>query len=159
MAEFLLEKGADVNARDCSERTVLIIAAVVGDTDIMRLLLQRGADPSLTDITGMTARGYLATLHSQDLTEEREEPVSSQTTGESSAHAAKGTTVPDSSCPVTTGGVLAAAEAEQEEDDDSCESFSASGIAEGGEMQILKSAEKPGKMEMDAQLAEKLSEG
>ena len=47
-------------------RTVLIIAAVVGDTDIMRLLLQRGADPSLTDITGMTARGYLATLHSQE---------------------------------------------------------------------------------------------
>ncbi|XP_047921431.1 POTE ankyrin domain family member B-like isoform X2 [Anser cygnoides] len=143
MAEFFLKKGANVNARDCSGRTILIIAAVVGDVDIMQLLLQHGADRSLTDMAGITARSYLATLHRQDLTEEQEEPVSSETTGESSADAAKGTTVPDSSCPVTTGGVPAAAEAEQEEDDDSCESFSASGIAEGGEMQIVKSAEEP----------------
>jgi len=44
MARLLLEAGADINATDSTHRTALILAAEMGDFDIARLLVDRGAN-------------------------------------------------------------------------------------------------------------------
>ena len=44
VAEFLIQKGADVNARNRDEGTALHGAAFLGHADIAELLIQRGAD-------------------------------------------------------------------------------------------------------------------
>ncbi|XP_071890524.1 uncharacterized protein [Anas platyrhynchos] len=106
MIEFLLEKGANVNARDRSGRSICAIAAVAGDTDMIRLLLRHGADPFKKDFTGKSAKDYFKEHHNKDLNEILEEAASSVIPGESPGDAAKGTAVPEGSCPVTTDYVL-----------------------------------------------------
>lgn len=51
----LLDRGADLEARDEEGQTPLIRAASYGQTDIFRLLLQRGANINARDKNGMTA--------------------------------------------------------------------------------------------------------
>jgi ankyrin repeat protein len=58
---LLLDGGAHVDDRDARGRTALMIAAEGGRTDVVTLLLARGADPSLRDNTGKRA-GDLTTL-------------------------------------------------------------------------------------------------
>lgn len=53
--EFYLRKGQDVNATDSRGRTPLLIAAANGHADICRLLMEAGADPSLSDSEGFDA--------------------------------------------------------------------------------------------------------
>ena len=53
---FLLDHGADVNARDQFGDTPLIVACAKGNAATAALLLARGADPSLKDQEGRTAR-------------------------------------------------------------------------------------------------------
>jgi ankyrin repeat protein len=57
---LLLEAGADVNARSDDSRTPLLIAAgLSGSNAVVKLLLDRGADPSAKSPTG---RGYATVL-------------------------------------------------------------------------------------------------
>jgi uncharacterized protein len=54
--DLLLEKGASVNAQDKDKRTPLIWAATKHDSAaLIRLLLRRGADPSMKDVMGNDA--------------------------------------------------------------------------------------------------------
>ncbi|XP_059489715.1 uncharacterized protein LOC132204878 [Neocloeon triangulifer] len=52
VAEFLLSKGADVNARDDDNKTTLILAATSQNMRMCRLLVDRGADLSAVDSDG-----------------------------------------------------------------------------------------------------------
>jgi ankyrin repeat protein len=55
----LLVRGAPVNGKDeYWERTPLIMAAMNGYTEIVSLLLKRGAEPNAIDIEGWTALRY-----------------------------------------------------------------------------------------------------
>jgi ankyrin repeat protein len=54
--EFLLKNGAEVNVQSTKRGiTALIIAAAVGDEELVRLLLGHGADKELAEIDGDTA--------------------------------------------------------------------------------------------------------
>lgn len=53
--ERVLEKGVSPDARDASGNTPLMLAAVYGDTETMRLLLDRGANANATNNAGATA--------------------------------------------------------------------------------------------------------
>jgi ankyrin repeat protein len=55
---FLLNNGANIDQTDWDGRTPLIIAASHGKTAIMQQLLRFGADPSIKDKHGKTARTY-----------------------------------------------------------------------------------------------------
>ena len=52
---MLLEKGADVNAKDNDGRTSLILASRYGHTEIVAMLLKKGADVNAKNIDGYTA--------------------------------------------------------------------------------------------------------
>jgi ankyrin repeat protein len=54
-AELLLKAGAAVNERQSGGFTALMAAAQNADTDLLRLLLAHGADPSITDEQGRSA--------------------------------------------------------------------------------------------------------
>ncbi len=53
--QFLIDKGARVNAADAEGKTALILAATIGYRDMVELLLKRGANPMLSDKDGRTA--------------------------------------------------------------------------------------------------------
>ena len=58
----LIKAGADINARNGNGTTPLMYAKThafsTGKTDIMKLLLEHGADPQLQDNAGKTAADY-----------------------------------------------------------------------------------------------------
>uniref|UniRef100_A0A8C2A097 Uncharacterized LOC109082800 n=1 Tax=Cyprinus carpio TaxID=7962 RepID=A0A8C2A097_CYPCA len=58
--QLLLEKGADVSARDDHGRTALSLACEHGHLDSVKLLVQFNADPELTDTWGNSALMYAA---------------------------------------------------------------------------------------------------
>jgi len=60
IAELLVERGADVNARSLTGWTALMRACNAGHLDMARFLLQAGADPSLENDEGYTARGRIS---------------------------------------------------------------------------------------------------
>ena len=55
ITKLLIERGADVNRRDCYEQTPLILAAWCGDLETTVTLLKHGADPNARDESGRTA--------------------------------------------------------------------------------------------------------
>ena len=50
-----LRRGAPINGRDVRGRTPLMIAAILGKSDVCKILLSEGADTELTDSEGKTA--------------------------------------------------------------------------------------------------------
>jgi ankyrin repeat protein len=60
--EFLLKKGADPNVVDSEEHfTPLMFAAAEGHVDVVKILLEYHADPTLKDIDGDTAESFART--------------------------------------------------------------------------------------------------
>ena len=56
-AAFLLKNGAEVNVRSKKKGiTALMLAAVSGNVELVRMLLEDGADANVTDIFGRTAK-------------------------------------------------------------------------------------------------------
>ena len=55
MVEMLLEKGADIEARDERYNTPLHLAALQGRMEMVQLLLEKGADHTAGDGRGETA--------------------------------------------------------------------------------------------------------
>jgi ankyrin repeat protein len=54
--EFMCDQGFDPNNADYDDRTALMIASMRGNTDVVKLLLERfRADPNLADVHGSTA--------------------------------------------------------------------------------------------------------
>jgi uncharacterized protein len=51
----LLDYGADVNVRNFNGATALIYAATFNQTEIAKLLLEKGADKTVQDVRGNTA--------------------------------------------------------------------------------------------------------
>lgn len=55
VAEYLLNKGADISCRDKMGISALHAAVISSDIDIINLLLSSGIDPNVRDIYGNTA--------------------------------------------------------------------------------------------------------
>lgn len=55
VATYLIEQGADVNAKDGFGMTSLMWASYNGDVNLVKLLLEKGADKNATTKTGQTA--------------------------------------------------------------------------------------------------------
>lgn len=55
VVDYLLAKGADVNARQNNGVTALIVAVSVGRIETVRQLLDKGADPTARALSGITA--------------------------------------------------------------------------------------------------------
>jgi uncharacterized protein len=55
IAIYLIDQGADVNAKDGFKMTCLIWASNNGNIELVKVLLAKGADKNATDATGMTA--------------------------------------------------------------------------------------------------------
>lgn len=69
VAQLLIERGANVNAKDHDGWTPLIKAAQAGRADIVRLLMEHGADMSVADDTGRTAWMFAAMGGHTDIAE------------------------------------------------------------------------------------------
>ena len=55
--------GLDINIRDGAHMTALMWAAFHGRTEQLRVLLEKGADPSLRDMDGMAAVHWSVQRH------------------------------------------------------------------------------------------------
>ena len=55
IADFLISKGADIDAKDVRGSTPLIRASMKGYKDTVELLISKGADVNVKDVQGYTA--------------------------------------------------------------------------------------------------------
>ena len=69
MAELLIDKGADVNAKDDCGFTPLRWATMLGRKDIVEFLIAKGADVNAKDYNGWTPLHWAARLGSKDIVE------------------------------------------------------------------------------------------
>ena len=60
--KLVIERGADVNAKDYKERTHADWAAKYGQTETLKLLIEHGANFSPYDVTDRTPRTAAETL-------------------------------------------------------------------------------------------------
>jgi len=67
VVRLLLDRGADVNAKDGDGWTALMKAAQAGHPDMVRLLMQHGADMSIADKDGRTAWMFAAMSGSTEI--------------------------------------------------------------------------------------------
>lgn len=78
IVEILVTAGADINARDIKGGTPLIAAAGNHCPDILKILLNKGADPALTDRDGATVMHYMARWDADRLTSAIDELLSAK---------------------------------------------------------------------------------
>jgi uncharacterized protein len=67
MARLLLEHHAYIDAESPNRSTPLMLAAMYGHADVVRLLLEEGADPSLRNEQGLTAVDFARRADRDDL--------------------------------------------------------------------------------------------
>jgi ankyrin repeat protein/pimeloyl-ACP methyl ester carboxylesterase len=68
LVERFLALGVDINARDISGKTALYYAAKSDESiEFVRYLVSKGADPSVPDLDGLTARGNAKNLEQRKL--------------------------------------------------------------------------------------------
>jgi ankyrin repeat protein len=59
LTQFLIDAGADVNARDRDRPNMLTVLMYAGRIDVAELLLRHGADPTQRNKSGETAWEYI----------------------------------------------------------------------------------------------------
>jgi ankyrin repeat protein len=69
LVELILQRGAWIDATDCTGRTPLMMAATVGHTEIVRLLVKNGAKINLRDNTGKSAQDWASCEGHRDVVE------------------------------------------------------------------------------------------
>ena len=67
MVRLLLEEHAYIDAESPNKTTPLMMAAMYGHPDVLRLLLEEGADPSLRNQQGLTAVDFARRAERHDL--------------------------------------------------------------------------------------------
>ena len=67
--DYILSLGANINYQDGSGMTALMRATTTGNTANVRLLLERGADPGITNNDGLSASDYAVESDYQDISE------------------------------------------------------------------------------------------
>ena len=61
--QFLLDRGADINARDADNRSPLMLAVTHSRTKVVELLLAHGADANAADRSGATPLQAAVSTH------------------------------------------------------------------------------------------------
>ncbi|WP_264705551.1 ankyrin repeat domain-containing protein [Wolbachia endosymbiont (group A) of Gymnosoma rotundatum] len=69
ITEYLIEKGADVNARNRNSNTPLHLAIMKGKIDVVKVLLKHNADVNAKNNEGKTALHYATDFNHRDLVE------------------------------------------------------------------------------------------
>ena len=54
---FHIQRGVDINSKDGDGRSPLMLAALKGNIEVCRLLLEAGADPEIQDIVRLCLTG------------------------------------------------------------------------------------------------------
>lgn len=80
---FHIQRGDDLNGKDNSGSTPLILATIRKNTEAVRLLLNAGADPALVDQNGKNAMTYAALSHCSDIVDLLTEHISKGSNPES----------------------------------------------------------------------------
>lgn len=62
LSEYAVHKGSEVNKQNASGRSALHLAAIQGNLHLVKLLLEKGADPELVDMHGLKSI-HLAIMH------------------------------------------------------------------------------------------------
>jgi ankyrin repeat protein len=76
IAAFLLKNGAEVNGQSKKKgMTALMLAAGWDNVELVRMLLEHGADPSLTDIFGNTAKVFAEEMGNTDVLDMLPDPA------------------------------------------------------------------------------------
>jgi RNA polymerase primary sigma factor len=80
---FHIQRGDDLNGKDNSGSTPLILATIRKNTEAVKLLLNAGADPTLVDQNGKNAMTYAAFSHCSDIVDLLTEHINNGVTPES----------------------------------------------------------------------------
>jgi ankyrin repeat protein len=64
--EFLLEHSAYIDAESPNKSTPLMMAAMYGNADCVKLLIEGGADPTLKNELGLTASDFAKQVSRMD---------------------------------------------------------------------------------------------
>ncbi len=67
MVDILIKKGANLNVMSSDGQSILVLAVGNGNSLIVKLLLENGADPDVKDSMGMSARGYAKLFRNEEL--------------------------------------------------------------------------------------------
>lgn len=67
VVDLLLDLGADINAKDCTDKSVLMYAVYSGRVRLIKKLLLRGADKFIKDENGMTPYQFALENRKQDI--------------------------------------------------------------------------------------------
>ena len=66
VAELLIANGADINAKNLTLRTPLLVAAILGHKEIAELLIANGADVNAKDENGWTPLVYAKFVYKRE---------------------------------------------------------------------------------------------